>query len=192
MVESCRLKVREPSNKPSIFNLQPVTGNLQLKEIMQRNFFIFLITTLLTLTWLTPVSAQQSTPQPDDVNRVAHQLYCPVCENTPLDVCPTQACAQWRGLIRDKLAAGWTDEQIKQYFAQQYGERVLAQPQMPLVYIVPPILLLAGLGLLIMAFRAMRRKPVQGGPTIGASSAPTDAGQDVYLSRVEEELKKRN
>lgn len=157
---------------------------------MQRNFFIFLITTLLILTWLTPVSAQQSTPQPDDVNRVAHQLYCPVCENTPLDVCPTQACAQWRGLIRDKLAAGWTDEQIKQYFAQQYGERVLAQPQMPLVYIVPPILLLVGLGLLLMAFRAMRRQPAKG--ATAPQSTPTDAGQDVYLSRVEEELKKRN
>lgn len=163
-------------------------------------FLIFII--IIAFTWITPASAQQSTPQPDDVNRVAHQLYCPVCENTPLDVCPTQACAQWRGLIRDKLAAGWTDEQIKQYFAQQYGQRVLAQPQMPLVYIVPPILLLVGLALLMMAFRAMRRQPAQvtpktgASPTVGASptpqSTPMDAGQDVYLSRVEEELKKRN
>lgn len=151
-------------------------------------FILFII--IIALTWITPVSAQEATPQPDDVNRVARQLYCPVCENTPLDVCPTQACAQWRGLIRDKLAAGWTDEQIKQYFAEQYGERVLAQPQMPLVYIVPPILLLVGLGLLLMAFRAMRRQPAKAAAT--PQSTPTDAGQDDYLKRVEEELKKRN
>src|SRR5260221_3230838 len=46
-------------------------------------------------------AAQDATPPgpvtDNDVNRVARQLYCPVCENIPLDVCPTQACAQWRG-----------------------------------------------------------------------------------------------
>ena len=71
---------------------------------------------------------QQPTPSDDDVNRVAKQMFCPVCENTPLDVCPTQACSEWRGLIREKLAAGWTDEQIKNYFVAQYGDRVLAEP----------------------------------------------------------------
>ena len=34
------------------------------------------------------VSAQQPTPSDDEVNAIARQLYCPVCENTPLDVCP--------------------------------------------------------------------------------------------------------
>ena len=50
--------------------------------------------------------AQSPTPSDDDVNRIAHQLYCPVCENVPLDVCGTQACAQWRELIREKLGQG--------------------------------------------------------------------------------------
>jgi cytochrome c-type biogenesis protein CcmH/NrfF len=45
-------------------------------------------------------------PTDDEVNAIAKQLYCPVCENIPLDVCPTQACAQWRDLIREKLARG--------------------------------------------------------------------------------------
>jgi len=154
---------------------------------MRRNFLIIIF--LLVLTYVTPVQAQQSTPQPDDVNRVARQLYCPVCENTPLDVCPTQACAQWRGLIRDKLAAGWTDDQIKQYFAAQYGDRVLAEPPMPLIYIVPPILILLGIVVLIRALRAMRGKSAAATAQPTAPSTPTD---DEYLNRVEEELKKRN
>lgn len=154
-----------------------------------RNYFWILLT-LILLTYTTPVSAQQSTPQPDDVNRVASQLYCPVCENTPLDVCPTQACIQWRALIREKLAAGWTDDQIKQYFAAQYGNKVLAEPPSPLVYIIPPVLFLLGVLVLLQAFRVMRRKPsaVAQAPV----APPADTAQDPYLSRVEEELKKRN
>src|SRR5512143_2921389 len=78
------------------------------------------------------VRAQTDTPpgapSADDVNRVARQMYCPVCENIPLDVCPTTACEKWRETIREKLAAGWTDQQIMDYFVAQYGERVLANP----------------------------------------------------------------
>ncbi len=154
---------------------------------MRRNFLIIIF--LLVLTYVTPAYAQQSTPQPDDVNRVARQLYCPVCENTPLDVCPTQACAQWRSLIRDKLAAGWTDDQIKQYFAAQYGIRVLAEPPTPLVYIVPPILILLGIVILIRALRSMRRNAAK---VTAPPAMPSAAVDDAYLSRVEEELKKRN
>src|SRR5260221_4555564 len=46
-------------------------------------------------------AAQDATPPgpvtDNDVNRVARQRYCPVRANIPVDVCPTQACAQWRG-----------------------------------------------------------------------------------------------
>ena len=66
--------------------------------------------TLLAVLSTPPAAlAQQPTPSDDEVNAIAKQLFCPVCENTPLDVCPTQACAQWRELIREKLAAGWSE-----------------------------------------------------------------------------------
>jgi cytochrome c-type biogenesis protein CcmH len=155
---------------------------------MKRTLWIFLIITLLALGWASRASAQQPTPAPDDVNRIARQLYCPVCENTPLDVCPTQACAQWRALIGDKLAAGWTDGQIKQYFVDQYGARVLAEPPIPLIYIVPPILLLIGVFILYRTLKSMR-KPAATRAEPGASPTASD---DQYLRRVEEELKKRN
>ena len=142
---------------------------------------------LLALVAANPVFAQVSTPPPDDVNRIARQLYCPVCENTPLDVCPTTACAQWRALIGQKLSAGWTDEQIKQYFVDQYGARVLAEPPVPLVYIVPPILLLIGIYILYRAFKSMH-KPA----TVNTQpSATIPERDDPYLRRVEEEIKKR-
>src|SRR6266545_7937480 len=106
-----------------------------------RTTFYFLVLTLvLAGLWVIPVSAQGPTPTDDDVNRVARQLYCPVCENTPLDVCPTEACRQWRDLIRSMLAEGKSDAEIKQYFVEHYGDRVLAEPPNRLVsYLVPAV-----------------------------------------------------
>jgi cytochrome c-type biogenesis protein CcmH len=141
----------------------------------------------LSLLCITRVAfAQNATPSPDDVNRVARQLYCPVCENVPLDVCPTQACADWRADIYDKLAQGWTDEQIKDYFAQQHGDRVLARPPARglnlAVYVVPPLALLMG-GLLLYRYLHARR-PV----TVPAAEAPLASD---YQARLEKELNDR-
>ena len=83
---------------------------------------------LITFSSFGETLAQDNQPTDDEINAIAKQLYCPVCENVPLDVCGTRACAQWRDNIREKLADGWNAEQIKQYFSDQYGVRVLAQP----------------------------------------------------------------
>ncbi len=164
------------------------------------------------MTWLLPllllaflllgvVSAQAQsgaphTPTDDEVNAVASQLYCPVCENIPLDVCGTQACAQWRDLIREKLSEGWTTEEIKDYFVEQYGDRVLATPPPRglnwLVYVLPPLLILGGAVILVQAFRTWKA-PVE--TAVEVENAPPPAASaysdDEYITRLEEELKKR-
>jgi len=130
----------------------------------------------------------------DQVNAVARGLYCPVCENIPLDVCGTQACAQWRDLIRLKLAQGWTDGQIKQYFVDQYGDRVLATPPARglnwLVYIIPPVAILAGVYILYRAFQAWS-KPVPAVPPEGSAPGEPATLDNKYIAQIEEELKKR-
>jgi len=129
-------------------------------------------------------------PTDDEVNAVAKQLYCPVCENIPLDVCPTQACSQWRDLIRQKLSEGWGADQIKQYFVAQYGDRVLATPPARglnwLVYIFPPLAILAGAYILFRAFKAWMR-PL---PPVNLEDA-NSAADDEYIARLEDELSKR-
>jgi len=148
----------------------------------------------LALALLAVQAAQAQEPNPtqptdNEVNAIAKQLYCPVCENIPLDVCPTQACAQWRDLIRQKLSAGWNSEQIKAYFVEQYGERVLGAPPARgfnwLVYLVPPLAILAGGLILFRALRTMRAQPAtQTNPSIPPPS-------DEYIQRLEEELRKK-
>ena len=127
---------------------------------------------------------------------MAHELYCPVCENIPLDVCPTTACAQWRELIRQKLSDGWTEQQIKDYFVQQYGDRVLGTPPARginwLVYIIPPIAILAGVYILYRAFNSWKR-PIQpeGLTPPPGSTSGTGPPQDDYINHLEDEVRKR-
>ena len=140
------------------------------------------------------VSAQQPTPSDDEVNAIARQLFCPICQNIPLDVCPTQACHDWRELIRQMLAEGKTPNEIKQYFVDHYGARVLAEPPQTglnwLVYVVPPVAFLIGVFLLFQAYRAWKRMPK--GPDSKGAGEPAPDQSDEYVSRFEEELRKRN
>jgi len=159
--------------------------------------FLLVLIALMLMLPLASARAQEPTPTDDEVNRIAHQLYCPVCENTPLDVCPTEACRQWRDLIRQQLTEGWSESRIQQYFVQQYGARVLAEPPRTglnwLVYLLPPLIILSGV---IMLFRSLRSWTAQGsgGASGGQKAAPSkaNAGADDYVARLEDELKKRS
>jgi cytochrome c-type biogenesis protein CcmH len=143
---------------------------------------------------ILPVAAQVPGPSDNDVNKIASQLFCPVCENTPLDVCPTQACAQWRELIRTKLGEGWDETKIKAYFVEQYGARVLSEPPMEglnwLVYIIPPALMLVGVYILTKAFITMRNNSKR---SVALAEENTDHHEeDEYLKKIEDEINKRN
>jgi len=157
----------------------------------QTAFYTLLFALVLTGLCAVPVLAQGPTPTDDDVNRIAKQLYCPVCESTPLDVCPTEACRQWRDLIRTMLADGKSEVEIKQYFVDHYGARVLAEPPNRWVsYLVPAVAILLGVLILVRGFQMwMKPSPViNGGPEQTNSDAPP---VDPYVARLEEELKKQ-
>ena len=134
---------------------------MRLKNAVQIAATLFIL--ILSLSETRQAFAQKPTPSDDQVNRIAHQLYCPVCENTPLDVCPTEACRQWRDLIRQQLSQGWSEARIKQYFVDQYGARVLAEPPRTglnwLVYVLPPLVIVSGAILLVRAMQSWT-KPV--------------------------------
>ena len=149
---------------------------------------LFLAAILIGLA--TPVFAQGPTPTDDEVNRIAKQLYCPVCENTPLDVCPTDACRQWREEIRTMLADGKSEAEIKQHFVDYYGARVLNEPPNRLAtYLVPAVIILLGVSLLFRGFQ-MWMKPAAT-ETASATSEAQPVQQDEYVAKLEEELKKR-
>lgn len=145
--------------------------------------------------WATgaPSFASAQAPVPDvenEVLRISKSLYCPVCTGVPLDVCETQACVQWRALIREKLVAGQNEAQIRQYFIAQYGDRVLGAPPPEgfnlSAYILPVLVLLGGGAILYWTARGWLHHPPPAGTSAAAPQVPPE-----YAERIAHELKAR-
>ena len=152
------------------------------------NVSVLLVGVLASLLIVGIVAAQGGTVTDDQVNAVAKRLNCPVCENVPLDVCETQACVQWRDLIRQKLAGGEKPEQIINYFQATYGDRVLQEPPRRgftgLVWVLPFAGLIAGVAILVVVLRRMSAQPA---PVL-SETTPSESA-DEYRERLERELK---
>lgn len=152
--------------------------------------------TVITLVLISSGSAvaQEDEPRPisdDEVNAIAKQLYCPVCEDVPLDSCPTLACIQWRELIRDLLAEGWSEAEIKNYLIDEYGDMVVAVPPPRgfnwLFYVIPPVAILTGSLIFIQSLKAWKSTR----PLPENDQHPPEPPADEYVARMEEELRKR-
>ena len=61
------------------------------------------------------------------LNELENEVMCPVC-NTTLAQSNSDAAKAIEREIQDKIAAGWTKTQIKDFLIQQYGESILAAP----------------------------------------------------------------
>lgn len=149
-----------------------------------RIIFAVIIGVIITAS---PLYAQ--TPTLDDqVNRIAKTLYCPVCPNTPLDVCNTQACVDWRNDIKRMLLDGKSEREIRDYFVARYGFQVLGTPPAEgfnwLAYLLPALGLVVGIVIAWLSVRAwLTRRPSN------ALAADTSAVPREYIERLEKELK---
>jgi cytochrome c-type biogenesis protein CcmH len=165
---------------------------------------------LLLLAFVIPVMAQDGGGEDgsevkrvvtdDDVNKIARVVYCPVCESTPLDVCQTQACADWRQIIRDMLEDGKTEQDVFDYFSNLYGDRVLAEPPREgfslLIWLVPLIMVPLGLVFFGSYMRNLRSSAAESKTAVGNITTATSLSADVtdpappndYISKIEKEL----
>ncbi len=87
-------------------------------------------------------------------------LRCMVCQNQSIDDSNAPLARDLRILVRERLEAGDTDEEVIDFLVARYGEFVLLKPRMTTQTIVlwtaPVALLIAGLGLALLLFRRHR------------------------------------
>ena len=90
-------------------------------------------------------------------------IMCPVCPGESIDQSQVALAVQMRGIVNDKLAAGWSDEQVREFFVERYGPSVLLEPPTKgislAVWLVPPLGVAAAIGVFVIALRHMRRRP---------------------------------
>ena len=98
----------------------------------------------------------------EGVYEIASQLRCVVCQNLSVADSPSEMAQQMRAIIRERLAAGETPDQVVRYFIERYGEWILLAPRRRgftlLVWILPPLALLAGLGVVALVLRTWTRR----------------------------------
>jgi cytochrome c-type biogenesis protein CcmH len=87
-------------------------------------------------------------------------LRCLVCQNQSIDDSDAQLAKDLRLLVRERLVAGDTNDQVENFLVQRYGEFVLLKPTFGthtlLLWLTPAlVLVLGGIG----AYAAMRRRP---------------------------------
>jgi cytochrome c-type biogenesis protein CcmH len=94
---------------------------------------------------------------------LSKELRCLVCQNQSIDESNADLAHDLRLLLRQRLVAGDTDQQVLDYIAARYGVFVLLDPPFaPLTWVLwltPPVLVLGGGGLLLLRARRRRLEP---------------------------------
>src|SRR6266700_3993896 len=143
-------------------------------------FYVFLIT-----------PPQQTLDQ--RVHDVASQLKCLVCQGESVADSPATLSQQMRGIIRQQLQSGKSEQEVIQYFVSRYGDRILWSPPWQgftlLTWLVPIALMIGGILLLFVVLRSWQsnsdKQPIED----RAESVNIDEKELAYYQRqIEEEL----
>lgn len=99
---------------------------------------------------LTPTQTQRA-------QALGEQLRCLVCQNENIQDSSAALATQLRLIIRQEIARGASDQQIKQYMVKRYGIFILLKPPLLpltwLLYASPFLALLVGGGVFFMQRR---------------------------------------
>lgn len=94
------------------------------------------------------------------VYEVGSQLKCPVCQSESVADSPALIAQQMRGVIRQQLQSGRSEQQVMQFFINTYGEQIVWSPPWQgftlLAWLVPIGLVLIGAVLLFFTLREWR------------------------------------
>jgi len=130
-------------------------------------------------------------PRGADLEREARaidaMLVAPCCFTQQVSVHQSGAAQEVKEDVRRRLAAGETRQQILDAYVAQYGKHILAEPPAEgfdlMLYVVPPVALVASLGLIALLIRRISR------PRAAAASAADSGAPHDFDERLDDELR---
>ena len=146
-----------------------------------RRILVYLITALV-LAGAAPAYAVQ----PDEImsnpalearaRDLSRQLRCMVCQNQSIDDSDAELARDLRLLLRERLKAGDSDQQARQFLVDRYGDYVLLKPPFKTatlaLWLGTPVLLLGGSFLAWSTAR--KRRPKEAAPLTAEEKARLD------------------
>ena len=132
----------------------------------------------LAVAWSPPLGAVQPDEVLDDpvlearARELSSEIRCLVCQNESIDSSNAELARDLRILVRERLTAGDSDQQVLDYLVARYGDYVLLRPPVkPATYLLwfgPALLLLMGVAAVLLYFRPRR------GPRLAAAAPLSD------------------
>ena len=123
-----------------------------------------------------------------EAQSIDRMLLCPVCPAESIDQAQVPIARQMRSLVRQMLAQGTDRDEILDFFSDRYGLDVLAAPPKSgvnlLVWVLPPVLILAALGGGFVIIRAMAAR----GAGEAVTGPPPEEGLEPYLEAIDRDL----
>lgn len=134
---------------------------------------------LLALALVAALGLGAAAPVSEEaVHEVAANLRCVVCQSLSVADSPSETARQMREIVRERLAAGETPEQVTAFFVERYGDWILLAPPRRgftlLVWVVPFAGLAVGLIVVAVAVRRWSRsaagRSTEGTPQVDAAT----------------------
>lgn len=130
----------------------------------------FILIVLALLAAVTPALAVRPDEMLKDpklearAREISKEVRCLVCQNESIDDSNADLAHDLRVLVRKRILAGDSNQQVLDYLVARYGEFVLLEPRFDLrnalLWGTPAILLLAGGVFMIGSWRSRRRRQV--------------------------------
>jgi cytochrome c-type biogenesis protein CcmH len=149
----------------------------------------------LALLACTPAWTSAWAVQPDEMladpalearaRVLSKELRCMVCQNQSIDDSAAPLARDLRLLVRERLTAGDSDQQVLDFLVARYGEFVLLKPRLSwhtaLLWLGPPGVLLGG-GIALIVFGRRRARP--GSSAAGRDSEALTPAEEARLARL--------
>ena len=162
-----------------------------ISSSLRNRLYLWLILPLLLIS-LAAIGCSVSR-EPDSLEERAQgidrSLMCPVCPSETIEQSQVALAHDMRAIVREKLAAGESREEILQFFVDKYDIGVLAEPPKKgfslTIWLVPPVVALMGGVVLLFAVRGLRRRPT--GP-LQPEGYAQEGDLESYLTQVDADL----
>jgi cytochrome c-type biogenesis protein CcmH len=144
---------------------------------------------LLAILAMVSLSSVAHAVEPDEVlkdpaqearaREITRELKCVVCQNQSVDDSDAPLAKDIRVLVRERIVAGETDDAVREYIVQRYGQRVLLRPPLAidtaLIWIGPFALFVIALGTALLFLRRGRGDALQSQPLTPEEQSRLDA-----------------
>jgi cytochrome c-type biogenesis protein CcmH len=99
---------------------------------------------------------------------LSKEFRCLVCQNQSIDDSEADLAGDLRRVVRERLLAGDSDEQVIRFVAERYGDFALLRPPFKtstyILWLGPGVILIVGIGVVWIFLRRRRAAPIAAAP----------------------------